>query len=68
VASQDVDIALVREDGSEITLTHAQREQVLARWPELEREARRWRAKMGHEGQLLVIDPGIVEAALELIS
>jgi hypothetical protein len=67
MTTQGVELVLVREDGSEIALTQDQRDHVFACRPELEREARRWRAKTGGEGRLLVIDPGIVDAALELI-
>jgi hypothetical protein len=60
-AQPQIGLSLALADGT-IELTPAQARAVSEQFPEITREARRWRAKLGQSGSLIVIDPDLVAA------
>ena len=58
----DVDVVLLPEDGIEIHLSPGELESLLAQFPAVEREARKWRAMTGQPGRLLVIQEAVIAA------
>ena len=61
-APADVDVVLLTEDGVEISLSAGEREALLDQFPDMAREARKWRAMTGGPGRLLVIAGPVIEA------
>ena len=61
-APADVDIVLLTDDGGEIPLSAAERAALLELFPDVAREARKWRAMTGGPGRLLVVASPVIEA------
>lgn len=68
MTSNEVDVVLIAKDGRRLELSPSQRDQLLQRYPDLEREAAKWRAVTGRRGCLCVIDEAIVSWGLNRFS
>lgn len=64
-ADETVVVVLVRTSGQHLDLTLAQRDRLFERYPELARQAAKWRAITGRAGRVRVIDKTIVEWAVD---
>jgi hypothetical protein len=64
MTSLKVGVALALGDGEELNLDSAQRDEVFARYPSLELQARKQSAMSGTVGRLIVIDQDLVAEIL----